>query len=189
MGTWSAQFNCAGTRLLCYETNPSQLVVYELTTRQKQQPTGFGKIRLTAPNFTYKDVGHFACCFSGLQDALVVSGLDSRDLYVWSLPSDLQGLRVPVIDQPVKIFHGHQRESWRSATTVKNPLYCLMTLLVLLSCRRLVHNFELVSAFSNWSDLIFDVNVIEGSRINMFSPGILLFGFLFYFKAVSVKRI
>ena len=110
MGTWSAQFDGSGTRLLCYEKDPSQLVVYELTTRrQQQQPISVGKIRLTAPNFTNKDVGRSACCFSGLQDELlVVSGSDSRDLYVWSLPSDDQSNRT-VIDQPVKIFHGHQR--------------------------------------------------------------------------------
>ena len=176
MGTWSAQFDGSGTRLLYCEKNPSQLVIYELTTRQQQQPTTVGKIRLTAPNFTNKDVGRSACCFSGLQDELlVVPGrivVTCTSGHCRSISKASESLLSISQSKYSKVIKG---TSWRSATTVTNLLCFLTTLVVLLSFGRLVHNFELVPAFSNWFNLILDVNVIEWSRINMFSQGIIWF--------------
>jgi WD40 repeat protein len=104
MGTWCARFNDSGTRLLCHERDPSQLVVYELPTRQ--QPTNTGKILLTAPDFTNGEVGTFSSCFAGLKDELVISGSDDGNLYIWSLPSDLQQEHRRV-DHPIKILSGN----------------------------------------------------------------------------------
>ena len=52
-GTWSAQFNGSGTRLLCFENyDSSRLTAYDLPTRN--QVTVTGKVLLMDPEFSWK---------------------------------------------------------------------------------------------------------------------------------------
>ena len=86
MGTGNsiARFSRSGTRLLCSRLDP-ELVVYDLPTLQYPTNDGTGKVVLSAPGFDDGEIGVKACCFMGIDDEMVISGLKDDNWYIWSL--------------------------------------------------------------------------------------------------------
>ena len=105
-GTWSARFNASGTRLLCYENDESQLIVYNLPMRH-HQATATGKVVLVDVDFRNACVGADACCFLGLEDELVIGGSENNSLFIWSLPDGKRGIDC-TINQSFRVLSGHR---------------------------------------------------------------------------------
>ena len=102
----SVRFNRQGTRLLCREV--CQLpTVYEVPTSQQMTDGVNGKVGFSAPNYAISyEVNSF--CFAGKDDEMVVAASADHELFVWSLPTDLQLTGDQLIDQPLVVLRGHK---------------------------------------------------------------------------------
>ena len=70
--------------LVCFVAG--KLVVYDLPTLHHPTNDGIVEIALNAPDLNNEDVKSDACCFTGTDSDLVISGSDDGKLYIWSLP-------------------------------------------------------------------------------------------------------